>query len=128
MLRWLRTLPDHTYTDERMEEIQAKPVEATATVQTTKQDSDIASDFLCDPAESGEKHHLNDTGEIDDVNISCNSGGGSGDVELPLNGGDRDQLRNTRGDGDSKPLIEGAEGNAQKPPMDVRGGEGGECF
>ena len=30
MLRWLRTLPDHSYTDERMEEIHSKAGEDSA--------------------------------------------------------------------------------------------------
>lgn len=43
MLKWLRTLPDHSYTDERMEEIQSKPDDNSSKL-STKTDANTTAD------------------------------------------------------------------------------------
>lgn len=51
MMRWLKTLPDHSYTDERMEEIHSKGDEKSATQPETIPDIDntehSANDLSC---------------------------------------------------------------------------------
>ena len=40
MLKWLRTLPDHSYTHERMEEIHSKADDNSATQETSAKTND----------------------------------------------------------------------------------------
>ena len=68
MLKWLRTLPDHSYTDERMEEIQSKPDDNSSKLST--------------------KTDANTTADPADKSFSTI---GSSDTKLVTNGGEADR-------------------------------------
>ena len=66
MMRWLRTLPEHSYTDERMEEIHSKTDEISA-----KQESSTVtkitgnSEDPCYPGGSTDTKQISEDGESD---------------------------------------------------------------
>ena len=66
MLKWLRTLPDHSYTDERMEEIQSKPDDNSSKLHT-KTDYTTAdpADKSCSPIGSSDTKLVTKGGEAD---------------------------------------------------------------
>ncbi|KAL9982589.1 hypothetical protein ACROYT_G004651 [Oculina patagonica] len=67
MMRWLKTLPDHSYTDERMEEIHSKPTGENGAKQETRVDTDKAasSDDPSCPGGSGDTKQVTEGGESD---------------------------------------------------------------
>ena len=77
MLRWLRTLPEHTYTDERMEEIHSKTDEDSAAKKPSTE--------------------ANNTADIE----KSSSTGGSSDMQQITEGreGNKSELVEKSGDG-----------------------------
>ena len=80
MLRWLRTLPEHTYTDERMEEIHSKTdedsaaarkpsTEANNTVDTEKSPSTGGSSDIQQVTEGGEGNNSEPVEKAGDVSV-----------------------------------------------------------
>ena len=75
MMRWLKTLPDHSYTDERMEEIHSKTDE-----KGTKQESNTEakttghSEDPCSPGGSADTKQISEDGESDENKQSESTG------------------------------------------------------
>ena len=67
MLKWLRTLPDHSYTDERMEEIQSKPDDNSSKLHTKPDAITTAdpADKSCSPIGSSDTKLVTKGGEAD---------------------------------------------------------------
>ena len=67
MLKWLRTLPDHSYTDERMEEIQSKPDDNSNKLNTKTEANTTAdpADKSCSPVVSSDTKLVTKGGEAD---------------------------------------------------------------
>ena len=66
MLKWLRTLPDHTYNDERMEEIHSKADENSVKQDTsTDTDNITLSENPCCPGESSDTKPITEGGKSD---------------------------------------------------------------
>ena len=64
MLKWLRTLPDHSYTDERMEEIHSKPDDNSSNQKTGTVTAEPA-DKSCSPVENSDTKLVTKGGEAD---------------------------------------------------------------
>ena len=56
MMRWLKTLPDHTYTDERMEEIHSKTDEISAKQESSTETKTAGNseDHCCPGGSTGQ--------------------------------------------------------------------------
>lgn len=66
MMRWLKTLPDHTYTDERMEEIHSKTDEISAKQESSTQTKTAGnSEDHCCPGGSTDTKQISVDGESD---------------------------------------------------------------
>jgi len=67
MMKWLRTLPDHSYTDERMEEIQSKPDDNSNKLNTKTEANTTAdpADKSCSPVVSSDTKLVTKGGEAD---------------------------------------------------------------
>lgn len=66
MMRWLKTLPDHSYTDERMEEIHSKTDENSAKQETCTVTKNAGhSEDPCCPGGSADTKQISEDGESD---------------------------------------------------------------
>ena len=66
MMRWLKTLPDHSYTNERMDEIQSKTDQNDAKQETSiNTDNTASSDDPSCPGGSSDTRQVTEGGEND---------------------------------------------------------------
>ena len=74
-MRWLKTLPDHSYTDERMEEIHSKPDENSAKKEsnTETKTAGNSEDHYC-PGGSTDTKQINEEGEGEENKQSESTG------------------------------------------------------
>ena len=73
MMRWLKTLPDHSYTDERMEEIHSKTDEISATQESSTETKTAGnSDGHGCPGGSTDTKQIGEDGESEE-NKQCES-------------------------------------------------------
>ena len=67
MMRWLKTLPDHSYTDERMEEIHSKTDEISAKQESSTETKTAGnSDDHCCPGGSTDTKQISEDGESEE--------------------------------------------------------------
>ena len=66
MMKWLKTLPDHSYTDERMEEIHSKTDEISAEQKSNTEPKTAGnSEDPCCPGGSTDTKQISEDGEGD---------------------------------------------------------------
>ena len=65
MMKWLRSLPDHTYTDERMEEIGTKKDTNIAKQNTTDSNNAVRHDHSGNQGESSDIKQVTEGGDSD---------------------------------------------------------------
>lgn len=65
MIKWLRSLPDHTYTDERMEEIGTKKDTNIAKQNTTDSNNAVPHDHSGNQGESSDTKPITERGDSD---------------------------------------------------------------
>ena len=67
MMRWLKTLPDHSYTDERMEEIHSKTDEMSVKQESSTETKTAGnSDDHCCPGGSTDTKQISEDGESEE--------------------------------------------------------------
>ena len=74
MMRWLKTLPDHSYTDERMEEIHSKTGEISAKQESSTETKTTGeSEDQCCPGGSTDTKQISEDGESQENKQSENT-------------------------------------------------------